>query len=133
MSRRPPITSPDEINRIAAASSRKIEAPIPLDEQAKKFFSELIDEKAKGDWTDHEVSCAAILARAMSEVVADPQQRAITQKLNAIIAMRRSLGIHSVAAGESHNNQRRRELAKQIENKILENTEDELISRPTWQ
>lgn len=130
MSGRSHIDSNAERSRLAAEAAKKITSPLPLTEQGRVFFEEIITEKAKAEWTDHEISLAALLARLMADVAADPEQKQLVQKMNQVIATRRSLGLHSSAAGENHVQQKRRKMAKQIENEILSATDDDLIAKP---
>jgi hypothetical protein len=116
--------------RIAQGANRTIEPSFPLSVQGLLFFNEVIAEKPKADWTDHEITLAAILARTMDDVAADAETEGLTAKLNAIVSLRRSMGIHSPAKAPARELQRRREIGKEIENGYLETAEDDLIARP---
>lgn len=127
--RRPRVDSAEEQARIAAAANKTITSDrIPLWDHEKPFFDAIITERAKADWTDHMIDMAAVLAKQIAKLAADPEH---TRLAASIVAMRRSLGLHSQAKdGDLDKMENRRNLSKDIENGALDASEDDFIARP---
>ena len=150
--RKPRIDSAGEAVRIMAAATRIIEPPsnVPLDDQDMPFFSSVLSEAAKTEWTAHSLEVAALLARAMRDlereqielrregstitnpngnIVQNPRVRNVSVLSGFILAARRSLSIHArAAAGEARDVAARRKAAANIE---ADNPlDDDLLARP---
>jgi hypothetical protein len=130
MTKRPPIDGTEEQARIAAGVGKEIQPPFPLHDTASRFFKEIISEYPKADWTGHSISMAGILAGLMGEIVDNPEDEKAPQKIQTIIALRRSLGLHSSAKGRLADNTRRKKLGLEKEKEFEESFEDDLIARP---
>ena len=127
--RRPRVDSAAEQARIAAAANKVIASErIPLWDHETPFFNSIIKERAKVDWTDHMIDMAAVLAKQVAKLAADPEH---TKLAASIIAMRRSLGLHSQAKdGDLDKLENRRNMSKDIENGVLDVSDDDFIARP---
>lgn len=155
MTKRQPITSPAEAVRIAQGAMRELQPPshVPLDERDWPFWRSVVAEFARADWTEHQLELAAMLARDMAQAVAEhqllraegftivretgttvgnPRARTYQALVGGILATRRSLALHARGrSGDSRNDARRRDLAREIEDGI--NDHDDLIARPkSW-
>jgi len=132
------ITSTAEAHRIIAGSDRNITPPahVALVAEEMPFFDSIIAEGIKADWTDHNIECAALLARAMSSlakeqeklrnegsvietkqgITANPRKVQADKSIAAITSLRRSLSLHARAqGGEARDIAKRRALAKEYE------------------
>jgi hypothetical protein len=131
---------------------RQIEAPsnVPLDDEDLPFFSSVIAEFARSEWTAHQLELAAMLARTMADLareqrdlrkegsvmktdkgtpVVNPRKAVVQMHAGTILSMRRSLALHARAqGGEARDIGKRREIAKEIE--AGNPLEDDLIARP---
>lgn len=143
---------PEKI-RIAGGATKVIEPPahIVMEERALVYFHEMIAEKAKADWSEHEISLCALLARSIAEldynqermqkegsmvknksgdIVANPRQKIITNLYDKIATMRRSIGIYSMAAGgKKFDVLKRQMLAREMEKDFM-SIDDDLMARP---
>ena len=133
-----------------ASKSLTIPSTIPLSDSDKAFFANILAENANSDWTPHQLELAALLARTMSDlndeqlnmrdegsvlkaangaVVISPRKTLIQLHSATIVALRRSIGIHSRAmGGEARDVARRSEIAKGIESDNP--LDDDLLARP---
>lgn len=124
---------------------------VPVGEKDLPFWLNITAEKAKAEWTAHDLELAALLARAMSRLereetmldgedtvmssaggspMQNPRIRAITDLHSRVIKYRQTLGIHDRGKnGEKRDSTKRREMAKEIETDLG----DELIKRPSIQ
>jgi hypothetical protein len=67
----------------------------------------------------------------MDSVISDPDQPTITSKLNAIVSLRRSLGIHALNQKDARHVRKQNETGKAIESSILSAFgEDDFLARP---
>lgn len=150
--RKPRIDSAGEAVRVMAAATKAIEPPsnVPLDDQDIPFFSNVIGEFARSEWTAHQLEIAAMLARTMADLVreqkllrdeggiaysekgtpvANPRKTIVQMHASSILSFRRSLSLHARAqAGEARDVAARRKAAVNIE---AENPlDDDLLARP---
>lgn len=146
--RRPAITSPQEAVRLAQGAGRTIDPPshIWLDTADLKHFEAVIAQKAKADWTPHEIDLAAMLARTMRRHVveqealdaegyviegehgpkANPRARAVKALADMILSFRRSLSIHGRAQmPDARDAAKRNAIGRESEADC-----DELLARP---
>lgn len=125
---------------------------VPLAEADLPFWLNIVAEKAKADWTAHDLEIAALLARAMrrlerEEQVLDgedtvmhnaggtpmqnPRIRVIADLHARAIKYRQTLGIHNRGKnGEKRDVDKRTAQAKEIEAGF---SDDDLIARPSIQ
>jgi hypothetical protein len=121
-----------------------------LDECDWPHWRNVVAEFARAEWTDHQLELAAMLARTMADLareqqtlraegyisvrengtsVENPRARAVKSLTGDILSLRRSLALHARArSGDSRNDAKRREVAKEIERDL---GEDELLARPS--
>lgn len=126
-------------------------AHVPLQERDLPFFDSVIAEFAKSEWTGHQLECAAMLARMMSDMeeeqrllreegsilttekghlVVSPRKTLVQMLAGSIFSMRRSLALHARAGGaRTQDIAKRAKIGKKIEAAALE-TDDDLIARP---
>ena len=145
-------TAAVEVMRKAAAELFPPEH-VPLGERDLPFWLNIIAEKAKSEWTAHDLELAALLSRAMSrlereEAVLDgedtvmhnaggtpmqnPRIRVIADLHARVIKYRQTLGIHSRGkGGEARDVAKRRDMARGLEadNPLA----DDLLARPSFQ
>lgn len=149
------IDSVTEQVAVMQAAVREIEPPahVPLQDAATPFWNSIIAEKAKAEWTAHDLEIAAMLARAMSQLEAEeakltredsvlsnaggtamqnPRIRVIADLHARVIKYRQTLGVHSRGkSGEQRDVTKRRDSAMAIEsNNPLA---DDLLARPSLQ
>jgi hypothetical protein len=120
----------DESTRVIRGAHRKIEPSFPLNDLGLKEFEGIIAEKAKADWTAHEITMATILAGMLADIASDVGSDKTATKVNATISIRRSLGIHSPLKADSRDLKKSRDLKLSTEQGYLETAEDDLIARP---
>lgn len=135
---------------IARAAGKQISPPsnVPLSGEDLPFFSSVIDEFARTEWTAHQLELAALLARKMrmlrdemdaldregfTAITAsgnpcqNPRLGGVRMLDTSIMATRRSLQLHARAqGGEARDAGKRREIAKGYEADFG----DELLARP---
>lgn len=121
---------------------------VPLGERDLPFWLSIIDEKAKAEWSGHDLEIAALLARAMSrlereEAVLDgedtvlhnaggtpmqnPRIRVIADLHARALKYRQTLGIHNRGKnGEKRDSDKRTAQAKAVEADLS----DDLLARP---
>lgn len=146
------IDSASEAVRVMAKATTEIEPPdnVPLDDEDRPFFRNVIAEYARSEWSAHQLELAAMLARTMADLtreqallrseggvaysekgtpVANPRKSIVQMHAGSILSFRRSLALHARAqAGEARDVAKRRDAAKQIE---ADNPlEDDLLARP---
>lgn len=124
---------------------------VPLNEGDIPFWQNIIAEKAKSEWTSHDLELAALLARSLNQLEAEdrklsvegsvletaggnpmpnPRLRFIADTHSRAMKYRQTLGIHSRGKdGEKRDVDKRRNQAKGIEgdNPLA----DDLLARPT--
>lgn len=152
MGRRQRIDSATAAVGVMVAAAKPIEPPsnVPLKPDDMPFFSSVIAEFARSDWTAHQLELAAILAKKM-RMLRDNLNRLDDEGLTgftsngtscqnpllggvrmldtSIMATRRSLALHARAqGGESRDIAKRRAAAKGIEDGNP--LDDELLARP---
>lgn len=136
------------------AGGKKITLPdgSKLTAYERMLFAELADEFSKSELTDHKVRLLVMLARQMAllereqttlaaegfslvnangNTIPNPRARAISSLHANILAMRRSLGIHTraQAGGENREAAKRRAINKENEAR-REGIDDNLINFP---
>ncbi|MBA4308492.1 MAG: terminase small subunit [Sphingopyxis sp.] len=145
-------TSVAESVRIAQAASKPLDPPanVPLTTADESFWNSIIAEKARSEWTGHDLEIAALLARSMRCMVVEeskmedegavlttvggnrcqnPRARIIADLNARIMKYRQSLGIHSRGKqGEPRDVKRRRDHAKSLEADL--DTTDLLFAKP---
>ena len=123
---------------------------VQLDSEDMPFFSNILAEFARSEWTAHQLELAAILARTMADLereqrllrsegsvmmndkdmpVANPRKAIVQMHAHTILSMRRSMSLHARAlGGEKRDISKRRAMTKEIEgdNPLA----DDLIARP---
>jgi len=136
---------------VARASQKQIEPPsnMPLTLEDLPFFSSVIDEFARSEWTAHQLELAAMLAKKMRllrdelETLEEEGFSLITEKGSpcqnprlggvrmldtSIMATRRTLSLHARAqGGEARDVGKRRSQAKEFEADL---DGDDLLARP---
>lgn len=117
------------------------------------FWISVLAEKAKSEWTAHDLELAALLARSLRKMeqedllldaegtvlstvggnpTANPRVRVIADLHSRIIKYRQTLGIHARGkGGEARDVEKRRFMAKEIENNNP--LDDDLLARPSIQ
>lgn len=149
--RRNRVDSTQEQMRIMQGAAREISPPpyIDLNEGELIIFNNIIDEKARADWTDHQIDLACALARhtflllkssallskegeiykdARGNIKVNPRKRQIENSWVAIISARRNLGIHARGlGGELRDIAKRQDMQKELENLI---TDDDFLAKP---
>lgn len=126
---------------------------VPLTEADYPFWHSILAEKAKSEWTAHDLEIAALLSRAMRKLekeeswldgedsviettagnlAANPRIRIISDLHARVIKYRQTLGIHSRGkGGEARDVAKRRDIARGIEAGNPLN--DDLLARPSIQ
>lgn len=146
--RKSAITSPSEAVRIAQASDIAPPSHIELGDNARLHFAAIVKERAKADWSLHELDIAAFLARVMARYVSEAQKvrdegeviqgatgpkmnprcRVVSMLSDQIIAYRRTLSIHGRAKhGEARDAARRNAIGRESEAHF---EADGLIAKP---
>lgn len=139
--------------RIAAAAKRVIVPPdnIPLNDEEMVFFNNIINERTRADWSAHQIEMASLLARAMhglnrqsaalskegelirspeGKVIQNPRKKMIEDSWKIVVAIRRSMGVHSRAMhGDPREAMKREIVAKGYEQDAL-NNDDGLLAMP---
>lgn len=116
----------------AAAKMEEVRPPghIIFQDEDWPYWWNVVEEAARVEWTEHQLELAALLARAMCDMereqrtlreegsivrgamgqpAANPRKQIVAMHAAAILAFRRSLGIHSRAkAGEARDVAKRR-------------------------
>lgn len=136
--------------QIMQASACELFPPehVPLTQADLPFWLNIIAEKAKADWTAHDLEIAALLARALRKLEAEeklldgedsvittaggnlahnPRLRIISDSLARVMKYRQTLGIHNRGKnGEKRDTDKRTSQAKAIEADLG----DDLLARP---
>lgn len=150
MSRKQRIDSTTAAVEVMRKSAAELFPPdhVPLKEKDLPFWLNVIAEKAKAEWTPHDLEIAALLARALSRLEAEeakldnedtvitttggnlaqnPRVRVIADLHARAIKYRQTLGIHNRGKnGEKRDTDKRSDAAKGIEQDLG----DGLIARP---
>ena len=122
---------------------------LPLTDQDLPFWQNIIAEKAKAEWSAHDLELAALLAQSLRKMrdeeltldgegsvitvegrnpTANPRLTIIKDLHARVIKYRQTLGIHDRGKnGEARDSQKRREQARGIETQL----DDDLLARPT--
>lgn len=150
MANRPRISSAPAAVRIMQSASTDLKPPkhVPLDKCDRPFWSSVIAEFARAEWTQHQLEIAAMLARVMADLsreqrhlrkegfvavrangtsVENPRSRAVKSMTSDILSLRRSLALHARArSGDSRNDGGRKETGRSLEARF----DDDLLPRP---
>lgn len=133
-----------------AASEIVPPSNVPLDSGDLPFFTSVIAEFARSEWTAHQLELAAMLARTMADLereqralrdegavvttekgtpVVNPRKTVVQMHASSILSFRRSLSLHARAqGGEARDVGKRRAAAREIE---ADNPlDDGLLARP---
>lgn len=155
MPKRQRIDSATAAVEVMAKAAQTLVPPshVPLTEADLPFWESVIAEKAKSEWTAHDLEIAALLSRALRRLdveeakldgedgvlvsaggtpMANPRLRIVADLHARVIKYRQTLGIHSRGkGGEARDVEKRRQQAREIEdgNPMT----DDLIARPTVQ
>lgn len=153
--RRRRVDSQEGVAAAMLAGGKKIAIPddCPLSGYEREIFSELASEFSKTELTAHKVRLLTILAKQMvmlereqallaregfsllnanGNTIPNPRARACSSASATILAMRRSLGIHTraQAGGDNREAAKRRSINK-VNEAMLDNMDDDgLIARP---
>lgn len=148
--RKPRIDSRAEAVRIMSKANQEIVPPlnVPLDDRDMPFFSSVIAEFARADWSAHQLELAAMLARTMADLereqrelrvegsvaysekgtpVVNPRKILVQMHAGTILSFRKSLALN--ARAQTKDQERiatRHVVAKSIETTL----DDDLIARP---
>ena len=139
--------------RIMQAATRELMPPhhVRMGEGDWPYWRSVIAEFARSEWTDHQLECAAFLARTMADMereqwllreegstlasergtpVVNPRKTVVQMHSSSILSLRRSLALHARAQkGEARDVGKRRDVAKGIE---ADNPlDDDLLARPS--
>lgn len=150
MARRKRIDSVDAAVEVAQRSQQQINPPsnVPLGKEDLPFFSSVIDEFARSEWSPHQLELAALLAKKMrllrdelatleeegfslmtekGSPCQNPRLGGVRMLDTSIMATRRTLQLHARAkGGETRDVAKRRGVAKEYEN----GPADDLLARP---
>ncbi len=129
---------------VARRSQQAVAAPssVPLTGAEMVFFSDILAEFARSEWTAHQLQLAAFLAREMAAMereqrdmaaegsvlstdkgtpVVNPRKALIQMHAACILSIRRSLSLHARAkGGEARDMGKRRAAAREVENSIAD-------------
>lgn len=136
----------------AAALEMNPPAHIKLTDADQPFWDSIIAEKAKVEWTAHDLELAALLTIAIrrlaqeettlagedavvttagGNLAANPRLRIVADLHARVMKYRQTLGIHSRAKdGEARDAGRRRAQAKDAEASSPFNDDEDLLARP---
>ncbi len=137
---------------VAGGKTINIPPDSPLDPHERKVFAELSEEFSKSELTAHKVRLLTLLAKQMvmlereqvtlaregfsllngnGNTIPNPRARACSALNTSILAMRRSLGIHTraQAGGDNREAAKRRSINMTSEG-ILDDMDDGLIAKP---
>jgi hypothetical protein len=153
MAKRQRIDSATAAVKVMASAAKTIKPPahVRMGDGDMPFWSSVIAEFARSEWTDHQLELAAMLARTMADLereqwelrtegsvlasergtpVINPRRMAVQMHTGSILSLRRSLSLHARAQkGEARDAAKRREMAKGVEaNNAFE--DDDLLARP---
>ena len=153
MARKQRVDSASAAVAIMQKSAAEVLPPehVPLVEADRPFWHNIIAEKAKAEWTAHDLEIAALLARAIRRLEAEetkldgedtvmenaggtpmqnPRIRVIADLHARVIKYRQTLGIHNRGKnGEKRDTDKRSSHAKAVETDLS----DDLIARPSIQ
>ena len=123
---------------------------VRMDDADWPFWSSVLAEFTRSEWTNHQLELAALLARTMADMereqyqlrqegsvmttekgtpVVNPRKAIVQMHAGTILSMRKSLSLHARAQqGEARDVAKRRSQAKAIENGAV--LDDDLIARP---
>ena len=152
MSRKQRIDSITAQVEVMQKAVQGVEAPahIPLTDDDRPFWQNIIAEKPKAEWTAHDLEIAAMLAQSLRKLrdeektldtegavytngagnmIQNPRFRVVKDLVAIVRQYRQTLGIHNRAKeGEARDVRKRREQAFEVENNNP--LGDDLIARP---
>lgn len=152
MAKRQKITSAEMTVEVMQKASEELLPPkyIKLSAKDKPFWEGILKEKAKIEWSEHDLGIAAMLAKSMRQLEEEsnwlesegcimmsdrgapchnPRMKMVADLHSRVMKYRMSLSLNSRAkGGETRDIERRREIAKGIEaNNPLE---DDMLAMP---
>ena len=114
------------------------------------FFTNVLSEFARSQWSEHALEIAAMMARTMADLnseqqalrlegyivqrqngttVENPRQRIVKSLTGDLLSLRRSLGVNARAREEAHVANKKTQIAKVIEANAP--VDDGLLARPS--
>lgn len=141
----------DSVTEQVKAAQAQIQPPsdVPLTDADMPFFANVIEEFARSEWSAHQLTLAAMLARMLSDLnreqqelraegyitvkdtgtrIENPRSRVVKSITGDILSMRRSLALHARArTGDNRDKATRSKVAKRAE---IEDAGDDLLARP---
>lgn len=137
---------------VAASLSKSIAPPahVALDDGDHPYWSSVVAEFAKIEWTDHQLEVAAHLAKAMADLeternalraegyvidmggkpVTNPRHGVARDLTNSVMSLRRNLSLHARAkGGEARDVAKRRDVAKGLETRMSADDDDLIAGR----
>ena len=145
------IDSKESAVQIMKAATSPIYPPsnVPLQKTDLPFFTNVLSEFARSQWSEHALEIAAMMARTMADLnseqqalrlegyivqrqngttVENPRQRIVKSLTGDLLSLRRSLGVNARAREEQHIANKKTAIAKGIE---ADNPlDDGLLARP---
>ena len=143
-------------SRIVANAGRVIMPPahVPLDEEDKPFFENVIKEFARAEWTDHALELAALLARTLCDMeresralrgegsisysekgtpVPNPRKTIVQMHAGTVLSLRKSLGMDARSKAEGKDIASGKKAARSLEEGAQSLIADSLIAYPSMQ
>ena len=140
------------LKRVMAGANARVSPPahIPLTDDEQPYWTSIVDEFAKADWTDHQLEIAAFLARTMASLeqqqrclftegpvvqgpegglIQNPRNSVVTRLNGQVLAYRRSLGLTARAkAGSTRTAVHRRQTNRAAEKAVQ--GDEQLFAQP---
>lgn len=155
MAKRQRVDSVTAAARIVGAVTKEILPPahVSLDAADMPFWSSVVAEFPKVEWTAHQLEVAAQLAKAMADLerernaarlegyvvqvgdkmVVNPRHGVTRDLTNSVMSLRRNLSLHARAqGGEARDVGKRNAAALAIEGGVAAGLDDDLIARPIY-
>ncbi len=146
------IDSKESAVQIMKAATSPIYPPsnVPLQKTDLPFFTNVLSEFARSQWSEHALEIAAMMARTMADLnseqqalrlegyivqrqngttVENPRQRIVKSLTGDLLSLRRSLGVNARAREEAHVANKKTQIAKVIEANAP--VDDGLLARPS--
>lgn len=146
------IDSKESAAQIMKAATSPIYPPsnVPLQKTDLPFFTNVLSEFARSQWSEHALEIAAMMARTMADLnseqqalrlegyivqrqngttVENPRQRIVKSLTGDLLSLRRSLGVNARAREEAHVANKKTQIAKVIEANAP--VDDGLLARPS--
>jgi len=143
--------SAENAAKVMSAAGQTVYAPstVPLSADDLPFFSNVIEEFARSQWSTHALELAAMMARCMCDLnreqqelrvegfiavrengttVENPRARVVKSLTGDLLSLRRSLGVNARAREEAHVASKKTAISKAYEKDATDL--DDLIARP---